>query len=88
MKVRAKFRCTSMRMYENNVWKDGKPQPGFTYAYEFQAVTGGFGNSENDAFFASTPTGNLTLGSVRDDLFVPGKEYYLDFTMAVPVIAQ
>ena len=80
MSVRAKFRCVSIKKYESNVWdKDGKNfQPGFNYAYEFQAVTGD--TDENKSFFASTPTGNLSMSAVRDDLFVPGKYYYLDFT--------
>lgn len=82
MSVRAKFHCSSMKKYENTVWRDNKPSPGYTFAYEFHAVTGGKGDSENDEFFASTPSGNLTLASVRDDLFVPGQDYYLDFSPA------
>ena len=80
--LRAKFRCTSKKQYESPVWdaEHKTSQPGFVYAYEFQVVTGG--SSENNAFYASTPTGTLMLGAVRDDLFVPGQSYYLDFTPA------
>lgn len=53
---------------------------GFLYSYEFQAVTGN--SPENKQFFASTPGGNLSMSAVRDDLFEPGKSYYLDFTIA------
>lgn len=82
MTVQAKFQCTSVKKYANNVWDvEGKGyKSGFTYAYEFQAVTGT--SDENKQFFASTPSGNLTMAAVRDDLFVPGKSYYLNFTEA------
>lgn len=81
--IRAKFQCLSVRKYKSNVWDtEGKNYTeGFTYEYEFQAVTGS-GSDENKLFFASTPSGNLKMGAVREDLFEPGKTYYLDFTPA------
>lgn len=81
--VRAKFKCNSVKKYQSTVWDtEGKSYaPGWLYSYEFMAVTGE-GSPENKAFFASTPAGSLTLNAVRDDLFEPGKEYYLDFTLA------
>lgn len=73
MMVRAKFTCTSVRKYKG--WNGTPP---FLYEYEFQAVTGS--SEENKSFFASTPSGSLKMGAVRDDLFAPGQDYYLDFT--------
>lgn len=72
--VVAKFECTSRRQYRGWAGHD------FFYEYEFMAVTGG--SPENDSFFASTPSGNVKVAAVRDDLFVPGKQYYLTFTKA------
>ena len=72
--VRAKFTCMSVRKYKG--WSGTPP---FLYEYEFQAVTGP--SEENKSFFASTPSGSLKMGAVRDDLFEPGKDYYLDFTL-------
>lgn len=37
---------------------------------------------ENEDFFASTPGGRINLATIRDDHFVPGKTYYVDFTEA------
>lgn len=84
MNTRAKFQCTSVKKYTSGVW-DSEHQhmdSGFVYAYEMQAVSSG--SDENKKFFASTPTGNLALHAVRDDLFEPGQFYYLDFSPAQP----
>lgn len=82
MTVRAKFQCNSMKKYTSTVWDgEGKnPAQGFLYEYEFYPVTGKDG--ENAKFFASTPSGSLKMSAIRDDLFVPGKSYYLDFNEA------
>jgi hypothetical protein len=82
MATRAKFTCISVKKYANTVWdKSGQnPQRGFVYAYEFQAVSDG--SQENKEFYASTPYGNITMQAVRDDLFEPGKSYYVDFSEA------
>ncbi len=80
MDVRAKFKCTSVRKYESTRWEDNKPISGFLYEYEFYPVTGS--SEENMRFFASTPSGSLKMSAVSNDLFVPGKEYYLDFSLA------
>lgn len=72
--VRAKFRCTSVTTtlnYQNKL----------IYSYKFNAVTDN--NPENKSFFEATPSGSLDLGTVKEDLFEIGKEYYLDFTPAV-----
>lgn len=75
MNVVAKFTCTSKRQYKNY-----NQEPKFLYEYLFQPVTGG--SKENEEFFASTPGGQLSMSAVRDDLFEPGKSYYLRFEEA------
>lgn len=52
----------------------------FLFEAQFTPVYGG--SPENEEFFASTPTGKLVLGTIREDHFVPGKTYYVDFTEA------
>ncbi len=83
MSVRAKFTCVSMQKYESNVWDMAHQNTitGILYRYEFYPVTAT--SEENNTFFASTPTGSLQMSAVRDDLFVPGQNYYLDFTPAI-----
>lgn len=75
MSVIAKFTCHAKTQRKG--WH-GTPE--FVYEYEFQPVTGT--SEENKQFFASTPGGQLKLQAVREDLFVPGKEYYLEFRPA------
>ncbi len=83
MSVRAKFTCVSMQKYESTVWDMAHQNAitGILYRYEFYPVTAT--SEENNRFFASTPTGSLQMSAVRDDLFVPGQSYYLDFTPAI-----
>ncbi len=41
------------------------------------------GSPENEAFFKMTPGGNISLVTVNPEAakqFIPGKEYYVDFT--------
>lgn len=74
MSTRCKARCISRTETE---WsKDGKR----VWSYRFTAVMDG--SDENKAFFAATPTFNLEVGTVRDDQFVVGREYVIDFTAA------
>jgi hypothetical protein len=82
MYTRAKFRCYSVKKTHTTKWVDHNPVLGLLYDYEFNVVTGDGKDSENDKFFASTPSGKINLSSVRDDLFDPGKDYYIDFTPA------
>lgn len=72
LRVRAKFKCHSMA--KRTGW-GGTP---FHYDYKFSAVTDN--NPENSSFFAATPSGEVTLTAVKDDLFEVGREYYLDFS--------
>jgi len=43
------------------------------------------GNPENEKFFKWTPHGEIKIGTINPEVvkdFVPGKEYYVDFTQA------
>lgn len=75
MVTRCKFDCVEVRKYKG--WNGHE----FFYGYKFQVVVGGK-SPENDQFFASTPSGNLEISAVADDLFEPGKSYYLDISEA------
>lgn len=83
--VRCKFRCNSVSKRLDYGYQ--KPtEPKFLFNYEFSAVTDG--SEENKRFFAYTPSGSLNVGALREDLFEPGKEYYIDITPApVPALA-
>lgn len=78
MTTRCKMVCTSMTKTKNSSMN--KEEVPFLYSYDFSVVYGD--TEENKKFFASTPTGNLKIGAVRDDLFEPGRSYYVDMTLA------
>lgn len=82
MATRAKFICNSLTKRASNTWNpDGTVGPdGFVFDATFYPVTGG--SKENKQFFASTPSGQIQIGTIREDHFVPGKTYYIDFTEA------
>lgn len=40
------------------------------------------GSEENKKFFEATPSGVLEIGQFQEDLFTPGKEYFLEITEA------
>lgn len=75
MSTRCKFRCVSKREYLG--WGPG-PKPPTFYEYKFQVVTDD--SEENKAFFASTPTGELSISVVRDGTFEVGKAYFIDLS--------
>lgn len=77
MATRCKFRCVSVTQREGSVWgEDGKGcKLGIVHDASFVAVTGG--SEENQKFFASTPSGNLNVATVRENQFQVGKYYYL-----------
>jgi hypothetical protein len=79
MTTRCKFVCTSVRKFSAAGWYT-EPKSEFMYEAEFMAVTGS--SEENKKFFASTPTGSLKVSTVREDMFQPGKEYFLDLSAA------
>lgn len=71
--VRAKFEVRSVETYDEGS------------AIELDAVYDENPESENGKFFKYTPGGQITLEVVSPEtakLFVPGKEYYVDFTPA------
>lgn len=80
MSVVAKFVCSSSRKYQDTRWENNKPGIGFLYEYEFYPVQGA--SEENKKFFATTPSGSLKMNAVYEDLFIPGEEYYLEFSPA------
>jgi len=71
--VRCKYKCTEVR--KSVAWNDSRK---FLYVAEFRIVTDG--SEENKKFFEATPSGQLTIGTYKEDHFIPGKEYYLDIT--------
>lgn len=77
--TRCKFSCVSVTKQKS--W-EREPQPGreFHYAAKFTAVTSG--SEENDRFFAATPSGTLEISTFVQDVFEPGKDYYLDLSAA------
>lgn len=74
MTTRAKFSCNSVRKYKNY------NNPDFLYEAEFLVVTRGEPGGENESFFKYTPTGSIKISSIKEDQFIPGQEYYVDFT--------
>lgn len=69
--VRAKYRC-------REVVKSLDWHKKFLYTAKFSAVTDG--SVENKKFFEYTPTGEISIGTYKDDVFEVGAEYYIDFT--------
>lgn len=71
-KTRCKFRCSSVT---KSLGYGGSP---FIYAAKFGVVYGD--SPENKAFFVATPQGEISVSTVREDSFVVGSDYYVDFT--------
>lgn len=71
MATRAKFRCTEVAKKEG--WNGNK----FVYDAKLQAVYGD--SEENKSFFAATPSGQISIHTVKSDHFEVGKCYYVDF---------
>lgn len=77
MTVRAKFQCTSVT--PNNA---EKPEDKGS-SIHLSPVTSG--SKENEDFYRWTPGGEIFLSTVNEAAaasFIPGKEYYVDFTPA------
>jgi len=65
----AKFKCQSVTQTENGT------------SVILEPVTQG--SLENESFFRWTPWGKIEMGTINPDVeFIPGKEYYVDFTEA------
>ena len=72
MTTRCKFVCNEVRKRQSGV-----PEFPFVFDVSFSPVTDG--SDENKEFFAWTPCGALTL-TIKRDIFVPGREYYLNIS--------
>ena len=71
--VRAKFRLENVTSVETKYNKQ--------YTYTFYPVT--TGSEENKKFWEYTPAGSLVIQTTTKlEYFIPGKEYYLDFSEA------
>ena len=71
MSVRAKFRVESVTKFEHG------------NSVKLSPVTAG--SKENDSFFHYTPFGAIEIGTINEEAakqFVPGAEFYVDFTKA------
>lgn len=69
--IRAKFRCDEIAQTVNGS------------QIRLSPVTSG--SEENANFFKWTPTGKIDMGIVNSEVanqFVPGKDFYVDFTPA------
>lgn len=71
--TRCKVRCGCVSKRD---WGNGT----IVYEAEFHCVTAG--SEENRSFFAATPNANIKLGTIREDHFKAGQDYYVDFTPA------
>lgn len=82
MNTRAKVTCSEVAKRKSSYWDSAAQRSvdGFTYTAKFYPVTGD--TPENKSFFASTPSGSIELSTIREDHFVPGQTYYIDFTPA------
>ncbi|HEV3118477.1 MAG TPA: hypothetical protein VGY58_15615 [Gemmataceae bacterium] len=80
MTTRCKFLCTAVKKMKNQYAYGDPKAPSFLYEAAFSCVYGG--SEENKRFFQYTPSGSLTIGVYKEDVFEPGKEYYLDITPA------
>lgn len=77
--IRCKFTCVSVTK------RKGFGEFAFVYDATLHPVTPHSGHEpseENRAFFAATPSGQITVGTVAGDRFVVGQDYYIDFTPA------
>lgn len=68
MKTRCKVTCESVTQHTGG------------YEYVFNFVTSG--SKENEDFFKWTPHGKFEFGVTEERKFEPGKEYYVDITLA------
>lgn len=86
--TRCKFRCTSIETFEHGGVK-------VRLSAVYPQGTDGFKHSAEDhAFFNATPSGSVEMliqNPYGAELFQPGADFYLDFTLApkpVPAIPE
>ena len=72
--VRCKFTYVSVAKRQH--WNRGIGKTAFLYEAEFSAVT--HGSAENEEFFEATPNGSLKVWTDKENVFEPGKDYYID----------
>ncbi len=72
-KTRCKFIC-------DEISTQNCGNEGVAYSALFVPVTTGC--PENESFFKWTPNGKIELTTLKDQLFKPGKEYYIDISLA------
>lgn len=80
MTVRAKFRVTNSAAFTDASGKPNGHKVTLTPVYDSNP------ESENGRFYRDTPWGEITMGTVNPDVahaFVPGSEFYVDFTPTV-----
>lgn len=75
MNSRCKFVCDS-------IGKRNAGNGNIVYESEFSPVYSSDPNHENRKFWDASPNGSLKLGWLREGGFEPGKEYYLDISLA------
>lgn len=78
--IRCKFTCT--RVMSEEVWDYAEKRPKVIYGVEFRPVYSADPNHENKKFWDATPTGSLTLGTIKQVPWEVGKECYVDITPA------
>jgi len=81
--VRAKFKV--IRIERSEGWNNINE----VQTIVLTPVTGG--SRENKAFYAATPAGEIKLGTVNAEAaeeFDLGAEFYVDFTLAEPVLTE
>ena len=77
MSVIAKFICTNVTKTDH--WEKEKGQ---LASINLSAVVSSVDNEENNKFFAATPSGSISLGTVNPaayEQFEEGAEYYVTF---------
>ena len=85
MSVRAKFSVKSKTITSSG-YKDREGKLVAQTSVKLEPVHGG--SEENKRFFSASPSGSIELGILNQfaaDQFEIGKEYYIDFTEAIPL---
>lgn len=77
MTTRCKFRCESKTEYKTRL-VDGERS---LFDYKFTAVYGD--SPENQKFWEWTPAGALNVTAAKSNVFVHGREYYIDISDTV-----
>lgn len=75
--IRCKFLCNGVT---KKVLREYQKPDAFIYEAEFGVVYDG--SEENKQFFKWTPSGSLKIGVYTQDVFEPGKSYYVELTEA------